>query len=133
MDFEIKSEKEYRIVFSDRSYDKKGWLTHYTVGLFSPHINGIVRVDNSPYGQSPLTLFKSMEREWKGWEGEKSWGSLEGEFDLTAVSDRKGHITLKTRIHSGHYLPSSSLMTELIVESGQLDYIASKAEEFFKC
>jgi len=133
MGFEIKSDKEYRIVFGDRKYDKNGWLTHYTVSLQSPDINGTVRVENPPYGQPPLELFKSMERDWKGWEGEKSWGSLEGEFELSAVSDGTGHITLTTILHFGHYPPSSRLETELVIESGQLDYLAKNAGEFFKC
>jgi len=133
MDFEIKGDKEYSIVFGDRSYDCKGWLTHYTVRLYSPNMNGTVRVENSPYGNSPVDLFKSIENEWRGWEGEKSWGSLEGEFDLSAHSDNTGHITLTARIFSGHYVPSSRLETELIIESGQSDIIAKQAEEFFKC
>ena len=133
MNFEIKSDNEYRIVFSDRSYDSEGWLTHYTVSLYSPHMSGAVRVENSPYGVSPEKLFKSIENEWRGWKGEKSWGSLEGEFDLCAVSDSTGHITLTARIFSGLSVPSSRLETELNIESGRSDIIAKQAAEFFKC
>ena len=103
MDFEIKSDNEYRILFSERSHDSKGWLTQYTVTLYSPNMSGTVRVDNSPYGQSPLQLFQSIENEWKGWKGEKSWGSFEGEFDLSATSDSTGHITLKASLFSVSY------------------------------
>ena len=133
MDFEIKSHKEYGIVFSERAYDKKGWLTDYLVSLYSPNMSGAIRVDNAPYGQSPLKLFESIEKEWKGWQGEKSWGSLEGEFNISAISDKTGHITLKARIASGHYVPSARLETELIVEAGQVEGILKKAKAFFGC
>ena len=133
MDFEIKSDNEYRILFSERSHDSKGWLTQYTVTLYSPNMSGTVRVDNSPYGESPLQLFQSIENEWKGWKGEKSWWSFEGEFDLSATSDSTGHITLKASLFSGYGVPSSRLQTELQVESGQLDQIAKTAREFFEC
>lgn len=133
MDFEIKSNNDYRIVFSDRAYDKKDWLTEYTVSLHSPSMNGAVRVLNAPYGQSPLELFESIEKDWNGWNGEKSWGSMEGEFDICAISDKTGHITLKARINSGHYVPSARLETELVVEAGQVEGIAKKAKGFFGC
>lgn len=131
MIFDIKSEQGYRIVFADRRFDPKNWLINYTVSLFSPGMEGTVRVYNPPFAHSPLALFKSMETQWSGWRGEKSWGSLEGEFDLSAESDSTGHIVLRARIFAGHSPPSSRLDTEIIVEAGQLAFIAKQAEKFF--
>lgn len=131
MDFEIKSDNEYSLLFSDQSHDKNEWLTDYAVSLNSSDMSGIVRVDNPPYGQSPLVLFDSVKNEWRGWEGEKRWGSMEGEFDLSAISDNTGHITLTATIFSGHSAPASRMVIELVVESSQLDQIAKTAKEFF--
>lgn len=132
MDFEIAGVEDYRIVFFEREFDKKEWLTHYKVTIQAPDMNGTVRVENPPAGRSPLHLFQSIQKEWRGWKGEKGWGALEGEFDLSASSDKTGHITLKARLFSGYSPPSSKLEIELIVESGQTDSIAKKAQEFFQ-
>ena len=49
-----------------------------------------------------IDLDETMSRN-NGWSGEKSWTSLEGEFDLSATSDSLGHVTLIATIKSGHY------------------------------
>ena len=131
MKFQIKTDRGYEVVFDGRSFDSKDWLASYSVTLHSPNMKGTVRVDNSPYGISPLEFFSSIASDWKGWSGEKSWGSLEGEFDLSAESDRTGHISIRARIFEGHSSPCSRLETTLIVEAGQCENLAKEATNFF--
>src|ERR1700691_5899488 len=50
--------------------------------------------------QGLAQFFQDMAANWKGWEGEKTWSSIEGEFGLAATSDRLGHITLRIRLRS---------------------------------
>lgn len=131
MKFQIKTDRGYEVVFDARSFDSKDWLASYFVSLHSPNMKGTVRVDNPPYGISPLEFFSSIASDWKGWSGEKSWGSIEGEFDLTAESDRTGHIIIRARIFEGHSPPSSQLETTLIFEAGQCENMAIEAAKFF--
>jgi hypothetical protein len=131
MDFEINSHRGYRILFHSQVFDRKGLLTHYSVTLETPHMEGTVQVDNSPYGPSPVGLFEQIANEWKGWKGEISWGSLEGELDLVATSDSTGHVTFAASIRSGYIPPEARLSVEFIVEAGQMDRHHKQAKEFF--
>ena len=131
MKFELKTDRGYELVFDARSFDSKEWLDSYSISLSSPNMKGAVRVYNHPYGTSPHEFFNSIARDWKGWSGEKSWGSLDGEFDLTAESDRTGHISIRARIFEGHNPPSAQLETRLILEAGQCENVAKEATKFF--
>ena len=131
MEFKIVDDRGYELVFHTREISKQNWIEFYSVTLASPQMKGTMKVDNAPYGESPVHLLQSIEREWKGWSGEKGWGSLEGEFNLSATSDKTGHIFLNARIHSGFAPPSSCLELELIVESGQMANIVKEAQVFF--
>ena len=41
-------------------------------------------------------FFRSMAESWRGWDGEHSWSSLEGDLSITAKHD--GHVQLHLRI-----------------------------------
>jgi hypothetical protein len=51
-------------------------------------------VDNAPYGQSPVEFFDVLSKNWRGWEGKKSWRALEDEYRLSATMPKTGHVTL---------------------------------------
>lgn len=132
MEFEIKSDKGYGITFHSQEHDKNGWLAYYSVSLVAPTMRATIQVDNAPYGTTPADIFEQIANEWKGWEGDKTWGSLEGEFDLSATSDSTGHISLVATVYSGTFPPSSKMVSEFIIESGQLEKYKKNAETFFK-
>jgi hypothetical protein len=74
-------------------------------------------------------MFAGMAADWRGWPGEKSWSSLEGELHLTASADRTGHVTLVAELREG----APALWTValvLLVEAGQLEALARAAREF---
>lgn len=74
-------------------------------------------------------LFGEMASQWRGWEGRKTWSSLEGELHLTAEADRTGHVTLVAQLKEG--APSVwSLELVLVVEAGQLERLAREAHAF---
>jgi len=127
----LKEDKGYSILFHSPERDKKGWLASYSVTCTAPNMNATIKVDNAPVGISPTKLFEEMASEWQGWKGEKNWGSLEGEFDISATSDSTGHITLVASVRSGHLPPCSKTITELILEAGQLENLNKHAKEFF--
>ena len=132
MEFELKSECGYEITFHSKKYDENGWLSYYSVTLTAPTMSATIQVDNAPYSASPVDLFEKIANEWQGWKGEKTWHSLDGEFDLRATSDLTGHITLVASVYAGSFPPCSKMVSELEIESGQLDKYIKHAEEFFK-
>ena len=74
-------------------------------------------------------FFAGLAGSWKGWEGTRTWSSLEGELELQAKSDHTGHVFLSVRLHYG--APARwQAEVELVLEAGQLDRLASDAREF---
>src|SRR5690606_8073975 len=65
---------------------------------------------------SPALLFRKMAANWRGWEGELSWSTLEGEFKMTATADRLGHIELLAEIKSDAYPRDWELKARLNLE-----------------
>jgi hypothetical protein len=74
-------------------------------------------------------FFTKLSNNWKGWQGNIEWGSLEGELNLKASCDRLGHIFLSVQLKKGAP-PIWEVHTELMLEAGQLEYLASKARAF---
>src|SRR5260370_41832297 len=42
-----------------------------------------------------VDLFADLARNWRGWEGEKRWESLEAELKLACSCDRLGHVQVR--------------------------------------
>ncbi|NNK24319.1 MAG: hypothetical protein HKP05_01595 [Woeseiaceae bacterium] len=83
-----------------------------------------------PYGV--VRLFSEAATDWRGWSGEKSWESLEGDFRLTLISGNTGRISLRAFISHDCGNPDPwRLDAELGIEAGQLDVLAKDIERFF--
>ena len=49
----------------------------------------------SSYRAASLTeFFRDIAENWRGWQGEKRWTTLEGELEFTATADKTGHVRL---------------------------------------
>jgi hypothetical protein len=46
-------------------------------------------------------FFEDLADSWKGWDGEKSWRSIEHELLITATSDALGHCLLTFTLRDG--------------------------------
>ena len=74
-------------------------------------------------------MFAEMATHWRGWDGTRTWSSLEGELRLSAEADRTGHVALTVELREG--APSVWAVTLLlIVEAGQLERLARAARDF---
>jgi hypothetical protein len=76
-------------------------------------------------------LFESLAQNWRGWDGEKVWSSLEGEFSLSATADRLGHVRLGYRLCGDVGGQTWELKGLLVLEAGQLDAIAREMRAFW--
>jgi hypothetical protein len=74
-------------------------------------------------------LFAYLAANWKGWTGERTWESLEGELRLAATCDRTGHVRINIHLHDG--APALwKVNTSVMVEAGQLERLAEEAVAF---
>lgn len=72
------------------------------------------------------SFFAGMAREWRGWSGEKTWESIEGELGLRAVADGKGHVTLSVRLQAQPW----RFEGRALLEAGRLERLAAEIAEF---
>ena len=47
------------------------------------------------------TFFADMSDSWRGWDGERSWNSIEHDLSITARSDDFGHCHLEFTVRDG--------------------------------
>jgi hypothetical protein len=104
---------------------------YFTATFESPHLRVSKRVWGYTDCQFLADLFRSLAQDWKGWEGERTWESIEGEFGVSASSDRLGHIRLKLRFREVEGREPWMAEPALNVEAGQLNAIADAVQRFF--
>lgn len=106
---------------------------YFRVEMTNPEYSGAVRVWAYTDAHGLADFFAAIAENWKGWQGEKKWYSLEGAFSIVATSDKLGHISLAVEMH--HDFGATEpwrLRATVAVDAGQLDAIAKDAKDFFK-
>lgn len=82
-----------------------------------------------PFDSNLVRFFENLAENWKGFEGEKEWSSLESEFSLNCTSDSLGHFALEVTIRNNE--DTRYARKTIFIESGQLEKIALEARNFF--
>ena len=80
-----------------------------------------------------MLFFRKLPAFKNPWQGERSWGSLEGEFKISAICTTLGHAIFQVKM-SGQNGGTEEWMTQfgLETELGQLETIARNAAMFFR-
>ena len=112
--------------FSERSGD------HYRVSLDGDEVTATTTVWGYTDSDFLVQLFSSIAANWKGWEGEKKWSSIESDLLLVASSDNLGHITLEVSICGNHPDNDWSMSAPVHLDAGGLDKVASDVAAFFQ-
>jgi hypothetical protein len=86
-------ETKLHLSCTDRGRD--GIPTIIVAGLDGPGLSASVAAYDNRYGQFAVFL-EALADSWRGWEGERTFNSLEGEFEITARHD--GHVRLAIRL-----------------------------------
>ena len=114
-------------------------LSHFDGDFFTASISGTgrageLRICGYQYSPPMPEFFQDLAKNWKGWDGEKSWESLEGDLDIFASSDKLGHVTLTFRLGNANRGLDEDwvLVVKMSTEAGLLDDIASGCSDFFK-
>lgn len=123
-------EQDGQIILDKPVFNKERWLKQYRLRLVSDGLNAVTRVDNDPYGEMLPDFFADLCKNWKGWEGEKSWRALEDEYRIEASTSKTGHVTLKVTINL--YQHQWRAIAEILVDAGQLENIENHVRKFFQ-
>lgn len=102
---------------------------YFEVVLSEPNFRGMLKV-YQPDSPLPTELFRDLARDWKGWDGKRSWASIEGELTLSATCDSAGHTMLTVELRR-QTRDAWRLLGHLLLEAGQLDQIARDLDKFF--
>ena len=74
-------------------------------------------------------FFEDIANNWRGWEGEKTWYSLENHLLLDASADALGHVLLRVTLQDLSL--DWQVRANILMEAGQLKTYAEKARAVF--
>jgi hypothetical protein len=77
-------------------------------------------------------LFESIARDWRGWQGERTWASIEGEFRIAVSTSSTGTVTIAVELASNERDDDWRLSIPVFAEAGQLESIARRVASFFR-
>jgi hypothetical protein len=79
-------------------------------------------------------FFTDLAKHWRGWDGEKTWESLEGDLVLSASHDGLGHVKLTVELRDRFRDIEYGWLARaaLLLEAGSLDEVARSATRFPK-
>ncbi len=94
-----------------------------------------IDVECSVYAFDPMNaglarFFRELA-EAMGQECEKSWTSLEGEFELDCKLDNLGHVDVEATLNSSPYGSSWTVVLRFQLDAGQVQRAASDVQKFF--
>ncbi|MGV9214597.1 DUF6228 family protein [Micromonospora sp. RB23] len=76
----------------------------------------------APEDETLEWFFQSLADDWRGWEGKRNWCSLDGELQIDAHHDGRGHVAIGVtlrRARQAYADDAWSARTVLMVEAGE--------------
>jgi len=75
------------------------------------------------------TYFEDLANNWRGWNGTKKWTAFEGELEISASTDKTGHVTFDIELCEG--MPAIwKVIIHFAVDAGTLEKLAEDARSF---
>ena len=84
-----------------------------------------------PKDDALAKFFARLSNDWRGWDGVRSWKSLEGEFEVACEHDGVGHIATTASLHSTPYGYGWTGIIKFDLAAGELEQIANAVAVFF--
>jgi hypothetical protein len=106
-------------------------IERFKVRLVDEDLAAVGRVYAGYPDAHPAPLFAQMAVSWRGWPGEFTWESLEGELGLRCAQDRAGHVSIRVELCSGPSEGDWTVHATIMAEAGQLEGLAHGAAIFF--
>lgn len=114
---------QLRLAFDD---EQSGGLTATLVGT-DLHASQVVRDDGDRFSQL-AAFFSDLVASWRGWDGDRTWSSAEGELDLTA-RHTGSHVVLRVDLRHISTGRGAGWVTslDLVLDAGSQLNTASEA------
>jgi hypothetical protein len=77
------------------------------------------------------SFLESLAADWRGFEGVRTWRSLESHLSIEASADSLGHIELTVELRPDPYPTSWRVSIVIQLDSGSLGEVAREARRFF--
>ncbi len=103
----------------------------FSVTLAAPAVTATVRVYEHG-SQFVPRYFAELAANWRGWDGEKAWESVESHIALKATADRLGHVSLRVVLRDLFAPAAWRAEATLLLEAGQLEALAASAAQVFR-
>jgi hypothetical protein len=124
---EIRSTKGRRILrFHNHSGD------YFTASIEGDNLKASRRVWGYTDCEFLVQLFEGMARDWKGWQGERNWESIEGELKIAVSMRITGQVTIAVALRHFDGEDDWRLDVPVFTEAGQLESIAHEVASFFR-
>ncbi len=96
--------------------------------------NGL-RAESDVYLPTPQPLdfarrLSETAEQWRGWDGDKSWSSIEGTLTVVWSHDRLGHVTFRATLQPTRQWFDWSAVATVEVDAGHLDRLAIDVKRF---
>lgn len=92
----------------------------FVVELHSDGLDAIRSVFMFSFDWDALAnLFSDLADSWRGWEGEKSWESIEHDLRIAAVSDILGHCLLTFTLRDGRNYTWKTVVDGFKIDAGE--------------
>ena len=108
----------------------KGREGSFPVHLTGPAMSASVNAYEHEYHVLPR-FFEELTKHWRGWDGEKTYESVESHVAMKATADRLGHVYLRVTVRSIDASADWRAEATLLIEAGQLDRLATSARLTF--
>jgi hypothetical protein len=120
------------ITFSDAGDPSIGYdFIAFTAMVSAPGLSATSDVLSMEGPQGLREFFRSLAADWRGWEGARTWKSIEHDLSIEARVDRRGHVRLVFTLRQS-YRPdawSSTVVAE--VDAGEeMTRLASVIDDF---
>ena len=79
-----------------------------------------------------VDLFESIATDWRGWQGKRTWASIEGEFRIAVSTTSTGTVTIAVELAHNDGEDDWRLTIPVFSEAGQLESIARQVAAFFR-
>jgi hypothetical protein len=84
-----------------------------------------------PQGRDLDAFFDRLAANWRGWQGEQRWDSLEHDMSIAAAHDGIGHVRLRVTLRESYRPDSWAASATFTVAAGEeLRALASKIARF---
>ncbi len=94
--------------------------SNFVVELHSDGVDAVRSVFMFSFDWDALAAFFSdLADSWRGWEGEKSWESIEHDLRVTATSDPLGHCLLTFTLRDGPNYTWETVVGGFKIDAGE--------------